>query len=158
MDVFFDTIIVPCAGGSTLGGLIAGFKLHSQTFDSEIPRKIIGIEVYAKEREMSEADVLEIAKTAASKIGLEESSITSDDVTIDMRWNAGSYGFVDDKTKDAIKLLAGLEGIVTDPVYTGKTLAGLIGKARLGELKDSRNVLFVHTGGVPALSAYPDVR
>jgi 1-aminocyclopropane-1-carboxylate deaminase len=65
---------------------------------------------------------------------------------------------VDETTQAAIKLLAQLEGILTDPVYTGKTLAGLIGMARLGELKGSKNVLFVHTGGVTALSAYPDVR
>lgn len=158
MDVFFDTIVVPCAGGSTIGGLIAGFKLNSKTSDDQRLRRIVGIEVYANAREKTEADILVIAKTTARVIGLAESSIGEEDVMIDMRWNAGSYGFVDERTKAAMKLLASLEGILTDPVYTGKTLAGMIGKARLGELKVSKNVLFVHTGGVPALSAYPDVR
>jgi 1-aminocyclopropane-1-carboxylate deaminase len=77
---------------------------------------------------------------------------------IDERWNAGSYGVVDDKTEAAIKFVARLEGILTDPVYTDKAVAGLIGKARLGELESSQNVLFVHTGGVLSLSAYPDLR
>jgi 1-aminocyclopropane-1-carboxylate deaminase len=75
-----------------------------------------------------------------------------------MRWNAGAYGFVDERTRDALKLMASLEGILTDPVYTGKALSGMIGKARLGEFKGCSNVLFIHTGGVPALSAYPNVR
>jgi 1-aminocyclopropane-1-carboxylate deaminase len=106
----------------------------------------------------SEAQILEIAKNAAIKIGLLESDIQEKDVVIDKRWNAGRYGFVDDQTQAGIKLLAGLEGILTDPVYTRKALTGLIGKARLGKLEESENVLFIYTGGVPALSAYPDVR
>lgn len=158
MGVFFDTIIMPCASGSTLGGTIAGFKLHSHICDLERPRKIMGIDAFADEPGKSEVGVLEIAKTTARVIGQSELDIEESDVVIDMRWNAGSYGFVDETTQDAIKLLARLEGVLTDPVYTGKALAGLIGKARLGELKESKNVLFVHTGGVPTLSAYPDVR
>ena len=65
---------------------------------------------------------------------------------------------MDERTQEAMKLLASLEGILTDPAYTGKAIRGLIGKARLGELKGSRYVLFVHAGRVPSLSAYPDVR
>jgi len=69
--------------------------------------------------------------------------VQESDVVIDQRWNAGSYGFVDDQTQAGIKLLASQEGILTDPVYTGKAMTGLIGKARLGEFDDSDNVLFV---------------
>jgi 1-aminocyclopropane-1-carboxylate deaminase len=158
MDVFFDTIILPCASGSTLGGTIAGFKLHSKTTGDRRSRKLIGIDAFADEPGKSEAAILQIARTAAGKIGIPEEDIQKDDVEIDLRWNAGSYGFVDEGTQDAMKLLASLEGILTDPVYTGKALAGLVGKARSGELRGSKNVLFVHTGGVPTLSAYPDVR
>jgi 1-aminocyclopropane-1-carboxylate deaminase len=158
MDIFFDTIILPCASGSTLGGTIAGFKLHSKTSGDRRPRKIIGIDAFADEPGKSEATILQIARTAAGKIGILEEDIQKEDVEIDLRWNAGSYGFVDERTQDAMKLLASLEGILTDPVYTGKALAGLIGKARSGELRGFKNVLFVHTGGVPTLSAYPNVR
>jgi 1-aminocyclopropane-1-carboxylate deaminase len=158
IDVFFDTIILPCASGSTIGGIISGFKLISLTADDRRSRKIIGIDAFADEPGKSETGILAIAKTTASKIGLAESHVTESDVVIDTRWNAGSYGFVDGRTQEAMKLLARLEGILTDPVYTGKAIAGLIGKAHLGELKGSKNVLFVHTGGVPSLSAYPDIR
>ena len=163
MDIYFDTIIVPCAGGSTLAGMIAGFKLLDRTLAEAKAgepknRKLIGIDAFASPPGKSEALVLEIARTTALKIGLPEEDIGEADVVIDKRWNAGTYGFVDEQTQDAIKFLASQEGILTDPVYTGKAVAGLIGKARLGELKESENVLFIHTGGVPALSAYPNVR
>jgi 1-aminocyclopropane-1-carboxylate deaminase len=157
MGIYFDTIILPCASGSTIGGMIAGFKLLSKSGDSK-PRSLIGIDAFASTPGKSKSGILEIAKTMASKIGLQESDINEEDVVIDERWNAGSYGVVDDKTEAAIKFVARLEGILTDPVYTGKAVAGLIGKARLGELESSQNVLFVHTGGVLSLSAYPDLR
>jgi len=163
LNTYFDTIIVSCASGSTLGGMIAGFKLLEKTDQSpkgpdRKPRTLFGIDAFASAPGKSEAQILEIAKNTAAKIGLSESDIRENDVVIDKRWNAGKYGFVDDQTQSGIKLLASLEGILTDPVYTGKALTGLIGKARLGELADSENVLFIHTGGVPALSAYPAVR
>jgi 1-aminocyclopropane-1-carboxylate deaminase len=160
MNVYFDTIILPCASGSTLGGTIAGFKLVEKTAaeGSGKQRKIIGVDAFAGPPGDSETRILQIARTAATKIGLEESDIQESDVEIDMRWNAGAYGFVDERTRDALKLMASLEGILTDPVYTGKALSGIIGKARLGEFKGCSNVLFIHTGGVPALSAYPNVR
>jgi 1-aminocyclopropane-1-carboxylate deaminase len=79
-------------------------------------------------------------------------------VEVDLRWNAGSYGIVDASTQTAIKLMASLEGILTDPVYKGKALNGLIQKSRLGEFDGRENVLFVHTGGVLALSVYPNLR
>jgi D-cysteine desulfhydrase len=58
---------------------------------------------------------------------------------------------------EAVQLLARLEGIVLDPVYTGKTMAGLIGLVRRGEFEPGQKVLFVHTGGAPALYAYQGV-
>lgn len=163
LDTYFDTILLPCASGSTIGGLIAGFKLLEKTdpshrADQRKSRKLVGIDVFANEPGKSEALVLEIAKNTAVRIGLSKSDIQESDVVIDRRWNAGKYGIVDDQTQAGIKLLAGFEGILTDPVYTGKTMTGLVGKARLGEFNQSENVLFIHTGGVPALSAYPDVR
>jgi 1-aminocyclopropane-1-carboxylate deaminase len=159
-DVHFDTIILPCASGSTLGGMIAGFKLVETTLaeGTRKQRKIIGVDAFAGPPGDSETRILQIARAAATKIGLQESDIQESDVEIDMRWNAGTYGFVDERTQEALKLMARLEGILTDPVYTGKALAGMIGKARLGEFKGCSNVLFIHTGGVPALSAYPNVR
>jgi 1-aminocyclopropane-1-carboxylate deaminase len=162
MNVYFDTIVVSCASGSTLGGMIAGFKLLEKTAvpqrdGAHKNRQIIGIDAFADAPENGSALVFQIAKTTAERIGLSESDVHMNDVLIDYRWNAGTYGFVDETTQNAMKLMAQLEGIVTDPVYTGKALAGLIGRARLGEFKHCENVLYVHTGGVAALSAYPNV-
>lgn len=163
LGIFFDTIILPAASGSTLAGMVAGFKLleklslNSPEEEEQKRRKIIGIDVFAHSLEQSRAQILQIAKNTGSLIGLKDNDIQESDVVVDDRWNAGKYGFVDQETKDAIKMLAGLEGILTDPVYTGKAMAGLIGRARKGEFEEARNVLFVHTGGVPVLSAYPDL-
>ncbi|CZR55177.1 uncharacterized protein PAC_05063 [Phialocephala subalpina] len=163
LGVFFDTIILPCAAGSTLAGIITGFKLiqkltkDSADEEEEKGRRIIGIDVFANWPEQSRAQILSIARNTGSLIGLGDEDIRECDVVVDDRWNGGKYGVLNRETKDAVKMLAGLEGILTDPVYTGKAMAALIGKARKGEFEGSRNVLFVHTGGVPVLSAYPDL-
>jgi 1-aminocyclopropane-1-carboxylate deaminase len=77
MNVYFDTIILPCASGSTLGGTIAGFKLVEKTAaeGSRKQRKIIGVDAFAGPPGDSETRILQIARTAATKIGLEESDI-----------------------------------------------------------------------------------
>ena len=155
---FFSTIIVACASGSTLGGMVAGFKLAGkQGIGSNMRRCVIGIDCHAGEPGTSAANILQIARTTAVKIGLQQSDISEDDIIVDERWNAGTYGKVDQATEKAVKLLARTEAILTDPVYTGKALAGLIGKAVNGEFSDGGHVLFVHTGGVQVLSAYPEV-
>jgi 1-aminocyclopropane-1-carboxylate deaminase len=158
MGMHFDTIILPCASGSTLGGAIAGFAMLFKSTDTQKERRVIGIDTFAYTAEESAANVLKIARTTARQIGLQESDITVEDILVDDRWNAGRYGFVDDSTGAAIKLLAQLEGILVDPVYTGKAFTGLLGKAALGEFQGCQNILFVHTGGVSALSAYPKMR
>jgi 1-aminocyclopropane-1-carboxylate deaminase len=133
MNVYFDTIILPCNGGSTLGGIISGFKLIEKTAassnkGSRKQRKSIGVDAFSGPPG-DETRILQIARTAATKIGLEESDIQECGVEIDMRWNAGASGFVDERTQEALKLMVSLEGILTDPVYTGKALARMIGKA-----------------------------
>ncbi|KUJ24168.1 1-aminocyclopropane-1-carboxylate deaminase [Mollisia scopiformis] len=161
MGVFFDTIILPVGSGSTIAGMIAGFKLLSSWAQDgeQKERKIIGIEITARPVDFTRSQILNIARHTGVLIGLPNpsTSITEKDVILDDNYNGGSYGFVDKKTKEAVKMLASLEGILVDPVYTGKAVTGMIGKAKKGELSGSENVLFVHTGGVPALSAYPDV-
>jgi len=158
MGVHFDYIITPCASGSTLGGMIAGFKPLSKTSSSAKHHILIGIDAFADAPGKATALVLQIAKTTATQIGLEESDISEADIIIDEKWNAGRYGFVDKTTQDAMKLLASHEGILTDPVYTGKAMAAFIDYARSGMFVVAPNVLFVHTGGVVSLSAYPNVR
>jgi len=166
MGLFFDVIIVACASGSTLGGMIAGFKLIARSQNSSderdahlrIDRTIIGIDCFAHEPGKSAKEILKIARTTGGRIGLLEEDINEEDVVVDERWNGGKYGFLDDGTREGINKMAGAEGILTDPVYSGKAVTGLIGMAMGNELDGRGNVLFVHTGGVSALSAYPDLR
>ncbi len=69
-------------------------------------------------------------------------------------YSAGVYGIPDDQTIEAIKTCGRLEGMLTDPVYEGKSMAGLMGLVRSGEIPAGSTVLYAHLGGQPALSAY----
>jgi len=159
---YFHTIIATSASGSTLGGMVAGFKCaqilgDQDTSEQSGGRRLIGIAAFAKEGDETAQTVLKVAKTTASLIGLKETDISMDDFKIDLRFNAGAYGRCDEKTLKAIKLMAQLEGVVMDPVYTGKMTAGVIDMFRSGEFEKDENILMVHTGGQVALAAYPDV-
>jgi len=151
-DVFFNTIIVCAVTGSTFAGMIAGFKLHAKLNPSLPPRKVIGIDASAKPSETRD-QVLRIAKNTASKIGLDASEITMDDVILDERYHAGCYGIPDKQTIEAIKYGARMDAFITDPVYEGKSLAGMVDMVRKGEIAEG-NVLYAHLGGQLALNAY----
>ncbi|KAI5827091.1 tryptophan synthase beta subunit-like PLP-dependent enzyme [Schizophyllum commune Tattone D] len=165
LGVHFDTIFVATASGSTAGGMLAGLRLVAKLRKErsprvEAPRRRL-VSVFAEPDEKSELQrlVSDIARDTGSLIGLTKDGPYPDvELIIEERFHAGAYGRMDVQTRDAIKLLATLEGIVTDPVYTGKALAGMLGRARSGELADSNNVLFVHTGGQTSCSAYPSLR
>jgi 1-aminocyclopropane-1-carboxylate deaminase len=163
LGVFFDTIVLALASGSTLGGMLAGFRcLRAQATGSEQVqhrRRIIGIQAMTTPKAELEDLVIQIANTAAGKMQLDTTNINwKEDFEIDERFTAGAYGKLDEATIDSIKEFASLEGILTDPVYTGKAVTGLMAKARAGEFEGSKNVLFVHTGGQASISAYPSLR
>ena len=167
LGTVFDTILVSCASGSTLGGMVAGFRLAEKISCNAQPtnsasdftkRRLIGVQAMTQTREEITGLVLDIAIRTGSLIGLEPGDITGDELEIDGRFNAGQYGRLDEKTSDAIKELARLEGIVTDPVYSGKALAAMLYRVRADEFPTSQRILFVHTGGQSAMSAYPDMK
>jgi 1-aminocyclopropane-1-carboxylate deaminase len=142
----FDVIITASASGSTIGGMVAGFRLIEKEAGIGKKRRLIGMQATTVNVKDTESAVLESARKAAKLIGLEEDDIKSDAFEIMDRFNAGAYARLDDKTKEGIKLLAETEGILTDPVYTGKAITGLIALAREGAFGEAENVLFVHTG------------
>ncbi|KAF2647449.1 tryptophan synthase beta subunit-like PLP-dependent enzyme [Lophiostoma macrostomum CBS 122681] len=161
LGVQFDAIVVACASGSTLGGMAAGFKLIEKTGNSRstlTKRRLIGIQATSCDLSETSRVVLQSGKNTTKLIGLEEGDISEENYELVGDFNGGSYGCLNEETKTAIKLLATTEGILTDPVYTGKAFAGLIGLARTGNFNDAENVLFIHTGGTPALAAYPSMR
>jgi 1-aminocyclopropane-1-carboxylate deaminase len=146
LGVFFDTVITCSVTGSTQAGMVAGFALQEQS------RRVIGIDGSAKPRETKE-QVTRIAQATAKLIELGR-ELTSDEVILDDRYHAGTYGIPDEQTLDAIRLGGRLEGMITDPVYEGKSLAGMIDLVARGEIAKDSNVLYAHLGGQPALNAY----
>ncbi|WP_326952056.1 1-aminocyclopropane-1-carboxylate deaminase [Amycolatopsis sp. NBC_01286] len=145
LGVFFDTVIVCSVTGSTQGGMVAGTALGK-------PRRILGIDASAKPDETRE-QVTRIARATAELIGAGEIA----DVELDDRYHAGIYGIPDESTVDAIETCARLEGMITDPVYEGKSMAGLIDLIGRGEIERGSNVLYAHLGGQPAINGYTSV-
>ncbi|KPM40848.1 putative 1-aminocyclopropane-1-carboxylate deaminase [Neonectria ditissima] len=150
LGVFFDTVIVCAVTGSTFGGMIAGFKLAEKLGSRK--RKIIGIDASGKVQQTFD-QVLRIAKFTGEKIGLKEGDITEADVILDANYNAKIYGIPDETTIAAMKFGAATEAFITDPVYEGKSLAGMIDLIKTGKIA-SGNVLYAHLGGQLALNAY----
>lgn len=155
LGIFFDTVVVCAVTGSTFAGMIAGFKLLEKLHPTDPKRQIIGIDASATV-DATRAQVLRIARNTASKIGLNVDDITDADVILDARYHAGVYGIPDRQTWDAITYGAMMEAFITDPVYEGKSLAGMLDMIRRGEVNGS-NVLYAHLGGQLALNAYSDI-
>lgn len=152
LGVFFDTVIVCAVTGSTMAGMVAGFKLAERKLGSR-RRRVVGIDASAKVKQTFD-QVLRIAKQTAAKIGLSEGDITEEDIVLDGRYHAGVYGVPDEQTLEAMKFGARTEAFITDPVYEGKSLAGMMDMIRRGEIREGSNVLYAHLGGQLALNAY----
>ncbi|KWT83738.1 MULTISPECIES: 1-aminocyclopropane-1-carboxylate deaminase [unclassified Variovorax] len=142
----FDYIVTCSVTGSTQAGMVVGFAADGRS------RRVIGIDASAKPQQTFE-QVLRIARSTAELVGLGR-PITADDVVLDTRFGGPEYGLPNDGTLEAIRLCARLEGVLTDPVYEGKSMHGMIEKVRLGEFPAGSKVLYAHLGGVPALNAY----
>ncbi|KAL3462234.1 tryptophan synthase beta subunit-like PLP-dependent enzyme [Aspergillus heterothallicus] len=153
MGVFFDTVIVCAVTGSTMAGMVAGFKLAEKTGLSPRKRKVIGIDASATVPQTF-AQVLRIAKSTGEKIGLSAEDITEEDIILDDRYHGGVYGIPDERTIEAIKFGARTEAFITDPVYEGKSLAGMMDLVQKGEIGEGSHVLYAHLGGQLALNAY----
>ena len=146
LGVFFDTVIVCSVTGSTQAGMIAGFAAQDRE------RRVIGIDGSAKPEETLE-QVARIARNTAELIEVGR-ELRDDEIVLDDRYHAGTYGIPDDQTIDAIRLAGRLEGMITDTVYEGKSMAGMIDLVSSGEIGRDSNVLYAHLGGQPSLSAY----
>ena len=146
LGVFFDTVVVCSVTGSTQAGMIAGFA------GQERERRVIGIDGSARPSETRE-QVARIARNTADLIGLGR-DLREDEIVLDDRYHAGTYGIPDERTLEAIRLAGRLEGMITDPVYEGKSMAGMVDLVTGGEIDRESNVLYAHLGGQPALNGY----
>lgn len=142
----FDYIVVCSVTGSTQAGMVVGFAADGRA------RNVIGIDASAKP-EKTKAQILRIAQNTANLVELSR-EITEEDVVLDTRFGGPEYGLPSEGTLEAIRLCARLEGVMTDPVYEGKSMQGMIGMIRNGEFPKGSKVLYAHLGGAPALSAY----
>ena len=146
LGVFFDTIVVCSVTGSTQAGMIAGFAAQ------ETERAVLGIDGSATVQQ-TWGQIARIARFTAEAIALGRDLDDEEIVLLD-QWHAGTYGIPDEKTLDAIRLCARLEGMLTDPVYEGKSMAALIDLVQSGRIAPGSRVLYAHLGGQPALNAY----
>ena len=146
LGVFFDTVVVCSVTGSTQAGMIAGFAAQ------EAERAVLGIDGSATAAQTRE-QIARIARATAEAIELGRELDDAEIVLLD-EWHAGTYGIPDEKTLDAIRLCARLEGMLTDPVYEGKSMAALIDLVGSGRIAPGSTVLYAHLGGQPALNAY----
>jgi 1-aminocyclopropane-1-carboxylate deaminase len=146
LGIFFDTVVVCSVTGSTQAGMVAGFAAQKR------PRRVLGIDGSATVPRTWE-QIARIARNTAEAIGLDR-PLADDEIVLLDGWHAGVYGVPDAKTIAAIRLCARLEGMLTDPVYEGKSMAALIDLVGSGGIEPGSRVLYAHLGGQPALNAY----
>ncbi|TKT82761.1 1-aminocyclopropane-1-carboxylate deaminase [Aquamicrobium sp. LC103] len=142
----FDYIVVCTVTGSTHAGMVVGFAKDGRQ------RNVIGIDA-SFTPEKTRAQVLEIARGTADLVGLGR-DIENDDVVLVEDYAYPVYGVPSAETNEAIRLAARLEGMMTDPVYEGKSMQGLIDLVRKGYFPAGSKVLYAHLGGVPAINGY----
>jgi L-cysteate sulfo-lyase len=145
-DLHFDAIVFATSSGGTQSGLVLGAKLSGYT------DRVLGISVDHT------ADYLvpllvKLANATAQHIGA-ALTFSAQDFEVNDHYLGGGYAVMGEPEREAIRLCAQTEGLLVDPVYTGRAMAGLIDLIRAGEFKSEQSVLFWHTGGTPALFAY----
>ncbi len=153
LGVFFDTVVVCTVTGSTHAGIIAGFAaLETLEGAPARPRRVLGIDASATVARTRD-QVARIARHTAALIDVGR-DLRDDEITVLEGWAGDRYGVPVESTLEAIHLTGRLEGVIIDPVYEGKSMAGLIDLVTSGEIPRDSTVLYAHLGGQPALNAY----
>ncbi len=141
----FDYVVVCSVTGSTQAGMVVGFAKDGRQ------RQVIGIDASCTPAQ-TKAQILSIAQNTSALIGGAE--ITADDIVLNEDYAYPVYGVPSKETMEAIRLSARLEGMITDPVYEGKSMQGMIDLIRKGFFPSGSKVLYAHLGGVPAINGY----
>lgn len=142
----FDYIVVCTVTGSTHAGMVVGFAKDGRA------RNVIGIDASCTP-DQTHAQVLDIAQKTAKLVELEQ-DITAADIVLKTDYAYPVYGVPSEETNEAMRLCARTEGMMTDPVYEGKSMQGMIDLVRKGFFPSGSKVLYAHLGGVPAINAY----
>lgn len=147
LDLTFDQVVVPNGSAGTHAGLAAGFQL--------LDRGTSLVKSYSvlSDRDTSAARTLKLTQDTLTLLG-SEAIIRPEEIVIDGSQLGDGYGLPTSAMLDAVRLMARAEGLLIDPVYSGKAFAGLLADLRQGRYRSGDNVLFVMTGGTPGLYAY----
>jgi D-cysteine desulfhydrase family pyridoxal phosphate-dependent enzyme len=140
-----DWIVFATSSGGTHAGLLLGQRVFGYK------GKLLGISVDETE-EWLKQHVSELASLSSEKLG-KRIEFTPDEVLANANYCSAGYGVLTEQEREAIRLFATCEGLLLDPVYTGRAAAGMIDLVRKGFFKKDETVLFLHTGGQPALFA-----
>lgn len=149
MGINIDHIVVPSGSSGTHAGIIAGMT----GINANIP--VTGISVN-RPKDVQQNAVFNLAQEIVKLLGI-KNELTKDLVQVRDDFVGPGYSLPTGAMVEAVQLLARTEGILLDPVYSGKAMSGLIGMIREGKFNKNDNILFLHTGGSPALYAYKDV-
>ncbi|WP_163340625.1 D-cysteine desulfhydrase [Desulfopila sp. IMCC35008] len=147
-NLHIDHMVVPSGSAGTHAGIVVGM------YGTNAGIPVSGINV-SRKKDIQEEIVHKLAMETAERLGMRE-EIPADQVTCFDGYVGPGYSLPTDSMTEAVKLLAQTESILLDPVYSGKAMAGLIDLVRKDHFKEGANVLFLHTGGSPALYAYLD--
>jgi 1-aminocyclopropane-1-carboxylate deaminase len=145
MELRFDHVIVCAVTGSTHAGMVVGFAADGRQ------RNVIGIDASCTPAQ-TRAQVLDIAQKTSDLVG--GRPIGADDIVLNEDYAYPAYGVPSRETVEAIRLAARLEGMITDPVYEGKSMQGMVDLAQKGFFPKGSKVLYAHLGGAPALNGY----
>ncbi|OUS04840.1 1-aminocyclopropane-1-carboxylate deaminase [Rhodobacterales bacterium 52_120_T64] len=144
----FDVAIVPSGSGATHAGFLTGLRLAGQT------AAVYGICV-RRDRDQQTARMQTVLNKLAAMMDFDPALTANDILTWDGTLAPG-YGIVGPTTREALTLMARTEGVFLDPVYSGKTFAGLLGLLKEDRIQRGQKVVLLHTGGQPALFGYQD--
>jgi L-cysteate sulfo-lyase len=146
LGVDLNWVVHASSSGGTQTGLVSGFAGANAAVE------VLGVAVSGGEAE-NLAMLGELAEATADFLGIPPAAVKSR-LQIDNRHVGPGYGQLTPETVEAIEIAARTEGLVLDPVYSGKAMAGLIANIRAGRFDAEHNVVFLHTGGAPGLFAY----
>jgi 1-aminocyclopropane-1-carboxylate deaminase len=142
----FDYFVVCSVTGSTQAGMVVGFAKDGRAHN------VIGIDASGTPAQ-TKAQILDIARKTADLVHLGR-EIATEDIVLNEDYAYPTYGVPSAETSEAIRLCARMEGMITDPVYEGKSMQGMIDLVRRGFFPTGSRVLYAHLGGVPAINAY----
>ena len=145
----FDAIVLPTGSANTQAGLLFGLRAL------RLPIKVLGVCV-RRQADQQFQRVLDKTNELAKMLN-HETCVDKPDIVVDDTVLYPGYGQLNEKVVEAVQLTAGSEGILLDPTYTGKAMAGLIDCVRQGQWSSNQRILFLHTGGTPALFGYPEI-